>query len=316
MSERHWRDWPPLFSHVLSSAALLAAKEPFNVGFVDIRADDPMPIHWHDAFEIGYVLDGEGLFVIEDVEFPFGPGQVHVINNTQRHMAYADEHARFFNVHFHPDILSDYSFPALAEAAYRPFGVSQHAFAPLLPAQDPHTQEIVRLLRALAEEHRTAGPHWPVAAKGLILQMIALLLRHFVTVDAPDPAAVRRRAAAMRLMPALHLIEQNLADPPDRATLARAVALSPSRFNAVFHNAMGVSPVIYRNRRRIAEAQRLLTHSDAPIATIAEQCGFTTVQQFNRVFRQSVGCPPGVYRDRARGRSRTCTAPTLCSDTS
>lgn len=303
MPNASWRDLPPSYSHWLSSAALIAAQVPFNVGIADLRAEYPLPLHWHDAFEIGYVLDGEGLFVVEDREFPFRTGQVHVINNTQRHMAYAHDHARFFNVHFHPDLLSDLSFPALAQAAYRPFGASRQAFAPLLPADNLHTQEIVDLLHTLADEHRAAAAHWPLAAKGQILQVIALLLRHFVAPDAPDHATFRRRELAMRLAPALRLIEQRLFEPPDRAELARAVALSPSRFNALFRDAMGVSPVVYRNMRRITQAQRLLTGSDAAIATIAEQCGFATVQQFNRVFRQVIGCAPGAYRDKARRES-------------
>lgn len=279
---------------------MITAQLPFNILIGEERAEKLTPLHWHDAFEIGYVLEGTGLFLIEGRSFPFRPGQVHVINDTDRHMAYADDRARFFNVHFHPDLLRDDSFPALANAALMPFTLGSRRLSPLLPAGNPHTGQIIRLLQSIADEHRAAAPYWPLAVKGLVLQIVTLLLRHFVDPTLPDAATLRRQELLARLAPALRLIEQHLSDPPTIAELAAAVSLSPSRFSALFREAVGCAPVAYRNRRRIAHAQRMLVTGEMPIAQVAELCGFATVQQFNRVFRRAMGMPPGVYRRRAR----------------
>lgn len=279
---------------------MITAQLPFNILIGEERAEKLTPLHWHDAFEIGYVLEGTGLFLIEGRSFPFRPGQVHVINDTDRHMAYADDRARFFNVHFHPDLLRDDSFPALANAALMPFTLGSRRLSPLLPAGNPHTGQIIRLLQSIADEHRAAAPYWPLAVKGLVLQIVTLLLRHFVDPTLPDAATLRRQELLARLAPALRLIEQHLSDPPTLAELAAAVSLSPSRFSALFREAVGCAPVAYRNRRRIAHAQRMLVTGEMPIAQVAELCGFATVQQFNRVFRRAMGMPPGVYRRRAR----------------
>ncbi len=303
MRQLKWEELPCVYADALSSAAMITTQLPFNILIGEERADHLTPLHWHDAFEIGYVLEGTGVFLIEGKQFPFHPGQVHAINDTDRHMAYAEDRARFFNVHFHPDLLRDASFPALTNAALLPFTRGSRRLSPLLPAGNVHTEQIIRLLQAIAEEHSAAAPHWPLAVKGLVLQIVTLLLRHFVDPRIPDAATLRRQELLARLAPALRLIEQRLAEPPSIAELADAVSLSPSRFSALFREAVGSAPVAYRNSRRVVRAQRLLLTTELPAVRVAEQSGFATVQQFNRVFRRATGMTPGEYRQCATGNS-------------
>jgi len=300
MRQLEWEDLPCEYADALSSASMITAQLPFNILIGEESAEKLTPLHWHDAFEIGYVLEGTGVFLIEGKSFPFRPGQVHVINDTDRHMAYAEDRARFFNVHFHPDLLRDDSFPALANAAFLPFTMGSQRLSPLLPVGDPHTEQIIRLLQSIADEHRTAASYWPLAVKGLILQIVTLLLRHFVDHTIPDAATLRRQELLIRLAPALRLIEERLSDPPTILELAAAVSLSPSRFSTLFREAVGCAPVTYRNQRRIARAQHMLLTGKMPIAQVAEQSGFSTVQQFNRIFRRATGITPGAYRQCAK----------------
>jgi AraC-like DNA-binding protein len=281
----------------ISSASLLAAPYPFVIGTYDALAPGS-DLHWHDSIEIGYVVAGSGVFVIEHELFSFAPGQVHVINSTDRHMAFSAEPAQFFNIHFHPGLLRDATFPTLDSATQRLFALHGQRFRPMLPADHPHTSRIVEVLRRIADEHQAARPYWELAVKGLLLQIISQLLRHFLEPDALDPAIAQRQALLQRLLPALQQIEQSLDEPPRIADLASVVALSPSRFTALFRAATGTSPVAYRNSRRIERARRLLLTESIPSSQVAEACGFHTVQQFNRLFRRAVGCTPSAYRQR------------------
>ncbi len=289
---------PCIYQESFGSAQLLTAPHPFVIGIDDCLRSRRDSLHWHEACEIGFVMHGSGVLVVEEHTFPFQPGQVHIINGTDRHMAYADQDTQFANIHFHPDLLRDSNFALLEEDAQRPFALGYQRFTPVLPADDQHTQHILRLLREIMDEHAQAQAHWPLAVKALLLRVTSLLLRSFLADAALDPATRQRQAVRLRLTSALRMIETNLADPPPLAALADAVALSPSRFSALFHEAMGTSPVVYRNTRRIILAQRLLTNEDLLIGQIAERCGFNTVQQFNQLFQRTVGCTPGCYRSR------------------
>ena len=52
----------------------------------------------------------------------------------------------------------------------------------------------------------------------------------------------------------------------------------------------------YLNHVRISHALDMLNDSDAPIAEIAEKCGFCDIYYFSRYFKQAVGVSPTEYR--------------------
>jgi len=292
-----WRKLPCMYEDSLSSATMIAAQQPFKINTNPVYVQHPWPMHWHDAFEINYVLEGSGIFVIEQEEVPFQPNHVHIINGISRHMLYANEDALIFNVHFHPALLSDASFRTLQDIAELPFSTNMQHFASTLPLDSPQTHEVIDLLKAIEAEHSTAAAGWQLIVKGYILRIIGLLVRHFLAPDGVDALILHRQEVLSRLAPALRTIEQRLGEVLSLEELASIVMLSPSYFSALFREATGTSPIAYRNARRIAMAQRLLLSSDEPIASIAERAGFVTLQQFNLLFRRMLGCTPSAYRD-------------------
>jgi AraC-like DNA-binding protein len=49
-------------------------------------------------------------------------------------------------------------------------------------------------------------------------------------------------------------------------------------------------------RRRLNEACRLLTETNATMTAIAQRCGFGSANYFAQVFRREVGQTPSDYR--------------------
>jgi AraC-like DNA-binding protein len=105
---------------------------------------------------------------------------------------------------------------------------------------------------------------------------------------------------AERLAPVLDHIESRLATPLTRTALARVAGLSPSRFNALFRSAVGLSPLDYLLRRRVQRAQQLLIATDLDVAVIAERVGFADPFYFSRLFKRRCGATPSDYRRAAR----------------
>ncbi len=100
----------------------------------------------------------------------------------------------------------------------------------------------------------------------------------------------------LQLLPAIRWLEDHIAVPTTVAALALRCHLSESRFYTRFRTAAGTSPMEYRRRLQIMEAQRLLTETAMPITEIAFTLGFESETYFRRAFRATIGFSPREYR--------------------
>ncbi|MEU8318660.1 helix-turn-helix domain-containing protein [Nonomuraea sp. NPDC048881] len=84
------------------------------------------------------------------------------------------------------------------------------------------------------------------------------------------------------------------------ASLARAVALSPSRFAHLFAAETGLAPMGAVRRARVRHAASLLEVTDLDVGQVAAASGFVSPFHFSRAFRREYGLPPRDYRARLR----------------
>jgi AraC-like DNA-binding protein len=105
---------------------------------------------------------------------------------------------------------------------------------------------------------------------------------------------------ASRLAPVLEHIEANLAQPFTRVGLARRARLSPSRFSALFFEAIGLAPLAFLAQRRCQQAQQLLIASQLTVQEVGLAVGVTDAFYFSRWFRSRVGLSPLRYREQVR----------------
>ena len=92
-----------------------------------------------------------------------------------------------------------------------------------------------------------------------------------------------------------------LAQPISLNQLAARAAMSERSFLRRFREAVGTTPKAWLQRERVFRAQELLEASPLPLADIAEQCGYQSIEAFRVAFKRSVGTGPGAYRARFGG---------------
>ncbi|MFI7614452.1 helix-turn-helix domain-containing protein [Nonomuraea terrae] len=103
-----------------------------------------------------------------------------------------------------------------------------------------------------------------------------------------------------RIRRVLTLIAADPAAPHSVASLARAVALSPSRFAHLFAAETGRTPMHAVRQARVRHAASLLEITDMDVGQVAAACGFVSPFHFSRAFRRAYGVPPREYRARVR----------------
>ncbi|MFI7613437.1 AraC family transcriptional regulator [Nonomuraea terrae] len=122
---------------------------------------------------------------------------------------------------------------------------------------------LVEVLRQWHDEHD--GPDWPWD-------------------DDPEIAA------------ALGAIHEDPRRPWTVDQLSMSVGLPRTAFSRRFATVVGVPPMKYLTMWRLGRAAILLRESDAPLASIARQVGYSTEFAFSAAFRREYGTSPGGFR--------------------
>ena len=127
-----------------------------------------------------------------------------------------------------------------------------------------------------------------------------------------DRAASAPRSPSKRgvVVDALRFIERNCLRPLTLGEVARAVGRTPSHVTSALKHATGQSAVEWIVTGRMAEARRLLLHSDEMVDVIAERVGYADPTHFIRMFRRAHGETPAKWRalNAAEPAPRTASA--------
>lgn len=108
-------------------------------------------------------------------------------------------------------------------------------------------------------------------------------------------------------------LAERLADAHSIPQLAALVSLSTARFAALFEREVGISPMRYLERLRMAHAQGLLLSTNKTVQAIAREVGFDNQYHFSTRFRHCVGQSPRHYRQHPQhGPLDLSSAPPTC----
>lgn len=171
--------------------------------------------------------------------------------------------------------------------------------------------DLSRCLRQLDAAELTDRP----ALRQLVARLQTELSKHegqagsAAELHAPSPADAKvHRACA--------LLHGDLARDWTVEELARSVGLSRAALARRFAEVLGESPGRYLTRCRLEWAAAELHRSDASLAEIAWEAGYTSEFAFGRAFKRHHGVPPGLYRQRLRPlelESTVMRAPRACA---
>lgn len=95
---------------------------------------------------------------------------------------------------------------------------------------------------------------------------------------------------------ALRFIERNCLRPLTLKDVAKAVRRSPAYVTTALKQSTGRSAVQWIVSGRMAEARRLLLHSDERVDVVAERVGYADATHFIRMFRREHGMTPATWR--------------------
>ena len=233
--------------------------------------------HWHEHVELQYVLEGSARIQVEQQQYEAKSGTLIIANSNELHWGYS-ETAPFLGraLIFRMDAFS------------KEMDAENLVFSNVI-RDDPKVREY---MDQIWEEIRQAQPGSKAACKALLLQLLVYLRRNFVVQTLTKEESFRKKREQERIEKVISYIEKHYTEAISNQTLADLLFLSKGRFEHLFRECLGVSPLQYINELRLKKAMSLIKGSSYSVTEIAEAVGFSDYNHFGRLFRKYYGCAP------------------------
>ncbi len=253
-----------------------------------------VPMHWHDEFEIDYVLQGEGDFICGDEHFQACAGDVILISPNMLHAAYlsSSETLHYIAFVFHASMLGLDSNDRSISHCVRPLITGQLRVNVKYDTNHPDHRAIHTLVEALINCADKNNPYDDLLLKSILLQLIWYFEKNDNLTSLPNNDI----SYSSLIRPALEYMTYHFMDPVSIDELAAKCNISASHFMNTFKHAVGCSAIEFLTQLRIKAACTALTETGKDIATISCDCGFSNLSNFNKQFKKVTGCSPSKYR--------------------
>ncbi|WP_339316625.1 AraC family transcriptional regulator [Paenibacillus sp. FSL R10-2734] len=250
--------------------------------------------HYHDTYEIYYLLAGERSYYINNLIYTLRKGDLIFINKNELHRTTSKGSARHerilinFEESFLQKTLANYdlSFPLLTARS-------------LLLRPGVHEQGAIEyiLFSMLKEQEERRSQQIPYL-QTLLLQLFIEMNR--VQEISREPIAPESSEKQLKVYEIIDYLQAHYAEKLTLEQLSETFFISSTYLCRLFKQTTGFTLVEYLNYIRIKEAQRLLRNTNDKVTSIAEETGFDSIAHFGRVFKQIAKCSPLQYRKHNR----------------
>lgn len=275
--------------------------EPYEalsyVGMKTVLGEYPdgyFPWHWHDAFEIDYLVNGQVQVHTPEQTECFSQGDVVFINSGIPHEYQAVDDspceiiAFLFDMHF---LSGMYNSP-LERKYILPIRESSRQIHRVSPNTVDRLRMVEHVLRCVELENEEPF--------GYEFELRSHLCRFWVGLF-QETAGLRTESRAnsmdtLRIKKMLTYVHEHCNEKLTASDIAAVAGISVRECSRCFDRCIGVSPIQYLNSYRLHMAAEMLLSTKASILEISENCGFNSAAYFSKLFSDAMGCTPHQYR--------------------
>ena len=213
-------------------------------------------LHWHEATELLYCIEGSGVAVSDTQRIPLSAGDLAFINPNRLHTFYAAGFCRYSYLLVAPELSAARDLPG---TPVQPF------------ISDP---EAGRQMLGIIGEMQKQAPFYRSEVCGRLTRLFVYLNRKY-----PEPSPAPEQSGAGK-----------------RLEMVKAVIAYVRRHFAEPITVDGQSLVEYIQFVRCHNARTLLASKQYNVSECAEKSGFNTLSYFSRIYKKQMGVPPSVHR--------------------
>lgn len=253
-----------------------------------------VPLHWHNEFEINYMINGAAQFRCANKNIIAHKGDIilftpNTVHSVYPYMDFNDSHdALVFSSEMFGLASDDRSVATLI----RPIMNGNLEITSHITSNKPYYAEIKKCTESIFNCVKTNSAQYDLLLKSELLKLLWIL---------SENGEIRKSAFAVSteldgLKPAIQYISENYRDDITISKLSEISHLSKSYFMNRFKQYFNIGAMEYIIQLRIKSACEILKNSNKTITQISSECGFNNLSNFNRQFKKIVGCTPKEYR--------------------
>jgi AraC-like DNA-binding protein len=256
-----------------------------------------VPLHYHDEYEIVYVIKSFGKKFVGDVVEDFSPGDLTLFGTRLPHFFMNDQ--SFYN--------GDPSLFCQAIVLQFP-----ENYIPESQLQLPEFAAVKKLLKNSAnglnfssETAEIAGSLLDQAlhSSGMERHLVFVKLIDFLgnasfkPIASPGYKNKIENPGEDRMLKLNTYVTRNCTQEITIEKAASVAGMNSTAFCRYFKQKTGKTFVNFLNELRIGHACKFLRHGTQPIQNISEEAGFNNISNFNRQFKKITGKSPKEYRE-------------------
>lgn len=245
---------------------------------------EPIAVHWHEFYELTFVLGGEGGHLLNGVAYPLVQGNLFLLTPGDFHelTPQPDTCLELYNLIFADEILNE----ELSQLLFDNLPERVATF------DGPEYTTIKNSFEVLWVEMDLARPCYQLIIRSEIIRLLVELVRKCQVTLPQSPKADQPQAIRLALTYLHHHFRESLT----LKDIAAQVQLSPNYFSESFTRVTGVSFQTYLISLRLRFAASLLRVSRLNVTDICYAAGFNTLSHFERLFKQKYQVSPQAYR--------------------
>lgn len=267
----------------------LLINRPFDISLISNDEPYAAPSHYHNAYELYYLVEGKRNYLTETNIYQLSPHWVTLTKPNVYHATSGQKYKRYV-LYFSEDFLLKYFHPDFVKQLLQCF--SRDSIAGQAVQTDPRIQKLLYLLLDDCDKRR-----YDIGA----IRISELLLR-LNAVQKIDTASTIVESPFIQQV--FTYIEENLNTINSLEEVSNHFFLSKYHFSRVFKKETGHTFFEFLINARIAKALHFLKTSTFSINEISALCGFSTRAYFFVVFKKKMGMTPLAYRKEQKKQAK------------
>ncbi len=251
---------------------------PIHIGTRAYSSTFGFSPHWHEDIEIHYILSGKMVGTCNQEAYAAMEGDLAIANSNNLHSGHGEGE----------EITNAIVIILNMEALSQRLAARNIVFQNVISGDSV----ISTLMHQLYQEVTLREDGYRLMCKGIVLQLMAHLTRHYVKEELTEKESIRKSQKLERFLPVIQYVAKHYGEDVSNKDLADIIHLGEDRFNHLFKECMGVSPLQYINGIRMEKAMNFLKLGQYSSTEVASMVGIPDYNHFGRLFRRTYGCTP------------------------